>query len=90
MKASTVSTHLHVVRAKRKVQAEKDAEKEIAGSGMETSALVKRGVRAAQRWPDKERIARIEELQAHLKAGTYRVDSRIIAECMLQNETHFV
>jgi len=87
MKASTVSTHLHVVRAKKKIQS--DAGNEIAISGTEKQALMKRGVRAAQRWPE-ERIARIEELRAQIKAGTYRVDSKIVAECMLQNETHFV
>ena len=105
MKAGTVGTHLQVVRAKRTLQSEKRAMGEIAvGIGekvrgvrsakavparAEEQSLIRRGVRAAQRWP-QERNARIEELRSLVKSGSYRIDSAAVAECLLNNETHFV
>ena len=99
MKAGTVGTHLHVVRAKRTVQATKkveselaavvDSEEESAEARAREQSLVRRGVRAAQRWP-QERNARVEELRSRVKSGSYRIDSGAITECLLNNETHFV
>src|SRR5690348_797899 len=55
----------------------------------EKQAMVIRGLQTAERWSET-RAARVEELRAQIKAGTYKVDSRAIAESMLQNQTHFL
>ena len=55
----------------------------------EKQAMVMRGMQTAERWSEA-RAARIEELQAQIEAGTYKVDSRAIAQSMLQNQTHFL
>jgi len=102
MKAGTVGTHLHVVRAKRMLQSGKSVVGELPVEGekgergergekiyVEEQALIRRGVRAAQRWP-QERIARVEELRSLVQTGRYRIDGKVIAECLLNNETHFV
>jgi anti-sigma28 factor (negative regulator of flagellin synthesis) len=99
MKAGTVGTHLHVVRAKRTLQSGKSVVEELpaeveVGEEGETAwaaeqALIKRGVRAAQRWP-QARNARVEDLRSLVQAGRYRIDGKVIAECLLNNETHFV
>ena len=55
----------------------------------EKQAMLIRGLQTAERWSET-RAARVEELRAQIKAGTYKVDSRAIAESMLQNQTHFL
>jgi anti-sigma28 factor (negative regulator of flagellin synthesis) len=99
MKAGTVDMHLQVVRAQRTPESgssvlekfpaeiEKGESRETAWAGEQ--ALIKRGVRAAQRWP-QERNARVDELRSLVQTGSYRIDCKVIAECLLNNETHFV
>jgi len=96
MKVGTVSTHLHIVRAKRTVDTGKKCAdehpitiEEGATIRAEKQALIRRGMRAAQRWP-QERNARVEALRSLVQSGHYRIDSKAIAECLLNNETHFV
>lgn len=55
----------------------------------EKQAIVMRGMQTAERW-SQARTARIEELRAQVRAGTYKVDSRAIAQSMLQNQTQFL
>ena len=55
----------------------------------EKQATVIRGLQTAERWSEA-RAARVEELRAQIKAGTYKVDSRAIAESLLQSQTHFL
>jgi anti-sigma28 factor (negative regulator of flagellin synthesis) len=55
----------------------------------EKQAMVSRGMQAAERWSEA-RADRLEELRAQVEAGIYKVDSRAIAESMLQNQTHFL
>ena len=55
----------------------------------EKQAMVLRGMQAAERWSEA-RADRLEELRAQVEAGIYKVDSRAIAESMLQNQTHFL
>ena len=55
----------------------------------EKQAMVLRGRQAAERWSEA-RADRLEELRAQVEAGIYKVDSRAIAESMLQNQTHFL
>lgn len=96
MKVGTVGTHLHVVRAKRTVDIGKKCTEEHpitteegATIRAEKQALIRRGMRAAQRWP-QERTARVEALRSLVQSGRYQIDSQAIAECLLNNETHFV
>ena len=42
-----------------------------------------------QTWSES-RAARIEALRASIRTGTYKVDSRSLAEAILQNETHLL
>jgi anti-sigma28 factor (negative regulator of flagellin synthesis) len=83
MKASTVATYLHIACGGR---VKKETERSMQASRIERPALAKR---AAQRWPE-ERLARVEELQKQIEEGTYTIASKVIAECMLKNETHFI
>ena len=55
----------------------------------EKQAMVMRGMQTAERWSET-RADRVEELRAQFEVGTYKVDSRAIAESMLQNQTHFL
>ncbi len=48
----------------------------------ENQSALERGIRASRR-PSQERLARIEELRAQVRSGTYLVDSRVLAEKML-------
>jgi anti-sigma28 factor (negative regulator of flagellin synthesis) len=92
MKTSTVGTHLHVARANSPVQAEKKVGGKLPTdeeARTKEQALIRRGVRAAQRWP-QERNARVEQLRSLVQSGRYRIDSGAIAECLLNNVTHFV
>jgi anti-sigma28 factor (negative regulator of flagellin synthesis) len=96
MKVGTVGTHLHIVRAKRTADTGKKCVderpitiEEGATIRAEKQALIRRGMRAAQRWP-QERNARVEALRSLVQSGHYRIDSKAIAECLLNNETHFV
>jgi anti-sigma28 factor (negative regulator of flagellin synthesis) len=96
MKVGTVGTHLHIVRAKITVDTGKKCAderpitiEEGAAIRAEKQALIRRGMRAAQRWP-QERNVRVEALRSLVQSGHYRIDSKAIAECLLNNETHFV
>ncbi len=48
----------------------------------EKQRTIKPALRAATRFSE-QRAARVEELRAQVKAGTYQVDSRALAEKML-------
>ncbi len=48
--------------------------------------MIKRKTRTAQ----QSRLARVEELKAQVRAGTYRVDSTLLARRILENESHFM
>jgi anti-sigma28 factor (negative regulator of flagellin synthesis) len=96
MKVSTVDTHLHVVRAKRTLQTGRSVVDELPATvgenetaQAEQQLLIKGGVRAAQRWP-QERNVRVEELRSLVQTGRYRIDCKVVAECLLNNETRFV
>jgi anti-sigma28 factor (negative regulator of flagellin synthesis) len=94
MKVGTVGTHLHVVRAKVQIGKKGVEERPItieegAMIRAEKQALIRQGMRAAQRWP-QERNVRVEALRSLVQSGHYRIDSQAIAECLLNNETHFV
>ncbi len=36
------------------------------------------------------RVSRVETLRAQVRAGTYQVDTMVLAQRILENETHFI
>ena len=36
------------------------------------------------------RVSRVEALRAQVRAGTYRIDTLVLAQRILENETHFM
>jgi len=48
--------------------------------------VIKRKTRATQ----QSRAARVEALKAQVRAGTYQVDSTLLAQRILANESHFI
>lgn len=42
---------------------------------------------ASEQW-NRLRMERISELQAQVKDGTYAIESMVVAECILKNETY--
>ena len=42
------------------------------------------------RMMQEQRIARVEALKAQVRAGTYKVDSLRLAQCILENNSHFM
>jgi anti-sigma28 factor (negative regulator of flagellin synthesis) len=46
-------------------------------------------LRASQQGLEKRSVL-IENLRAQIQDGTYTIDSKVVAECMLKNEKHFV
>jgi flagellar biosynthesis anti-sigma factor FlgM len=88
----TIEADLPGVRAKKSLRSRRSGRHKTTSSIFATpekQALVIRGMQTAERW-SQERAARIEELRAQVRAGTYKVDSRTIAQSMLQNQTHFL
>ncbi|HLG60521.1 MAG TPA: flagellar biosynthesis anti-sigma factor FlgM [Ktedonosporobacter sp.] len=86
----------HLIRTKKQVRTVEDALPDsqitpwldwIAHS--ERQSMMRRGMRAAQ-LGSEERAARIEQLQAQVQAGTYTINSRVLAERLLTNETHLM
>lgn len=55
----------------------------------ERQSMIRRGMRAAQLCSE-ERAERIEQLKAQVQAGTYTVNSRVLAERLLKNETRLM
>src|SRR5690242_20791155 len=84
----------HLVRTKKRVRMVEGA---LPGSRIaswidwlvhsENQAMIRRGMQAAQLCSE-QRAARVEELRAQVQAGAYTVNSRVLAERLLKNETH--
>lgn len=93
----TVHAYLQVVRTPQVVRSRKSTKYEEATSpywmehsaDTEQVAMIQRGIRASERYSES-RLARIEELRAQVKAGTYQVDSIALAGRILANEGSFV
>lgn len=83
----------HLVRTKKRVR----LEGALSGSHItswidwmtqsEDQSMIRRGVHAAQLCSE-QRAMRVEELRARVQACTYTIDSRVLAERLLKNETH--
>ncbi len=90
MKAN-MGAHLHVVRTKYVARSHKYTTAEEASSlseldeASDTGAVMRRKVRAMQ----ESRIARVEALRAQVRAGTYQVDTILLAQRILEDESLF-
>lgn len=94
--AASETATLHAIQTEQELQVGRRSRQTINLSSwggrvsiLEKSSSAKRAVYTAQAFP-KSRAARIEQLQAQVEAGTYKVDSRALARKMLANETHFL
>ena len=58
-------------------------------AALDNFTTVQRAVQATQRWSES-RGARIEELQMQVTAEIYKVDSRLLAQSLLTDQTHFL
>jgi len=86
----------HLARTKKRVRTVEDAlpDSQITSwldwiAHSERQSMLRRGMRAAQ-LSSEERAARIEQLKAQVQTGTYTVNSRVLAERLLKNETHLM
>lgn len=72
-----------IYRTHRSERAETAWEKRI--TRQEKQSAIKLGVQAAKRSSaeDEQRAARVESLRAQVRAGTYQIDNRLLAENIL-------
>ena len=105
MKACTVGIQFQVALAKRTLQSVTSVEERIPVRHEELGTLeeseksekicskeqtlVEQNLHVAQ-IRSQQRVTKIEALRSLVQAGLYRIDSQVIAECLLNNETHFV
>jgi len=90
----SMNAHLHGVHKKYVARSKKYAATEEVSSSSELSntsntgqvAMTKRKARAMQ----ENRIARVEALRAQVRVGTYQVDTMLLAQCIIENESHFM
>jgi anti-sigma28 factor (negative regulator of flagellin synthesis) len=95
MRVSTINTNLLRVETqeeqteKQKINVGNSSWRELLAASAIRKLVAKRGVQVSQRY-SKNRAARIEALKAQVEAGTYHVDSFVLAERLLINDTHFL
>ena len=86
-----MGAHLHVVNTKYVARSRKYTTAEEASSlseldaASDTGAAMRRKVRAMQ----ESRIARVEALRAQVRAGTYQVNTILLAQRILEDESLF-
>ena len=89
MKGS-MGAHLHVVSTKYVARSRKNATVEEdmppLNHTSDRGQMMKRKARTMQ----ERRVSRVEALRAQVRAGSYRVDTMVLAERILENETHFI
>ena len=87
-----MGAHLHVVhtkyvaRSRKNAIVEEDASLYPLDHTSDRGQTMKRKARAMQ----ERRVSRVEALRLQVRAGTYRVDTRVLAQRMLENGTHFM
>lgn len=93
MRVSTI--HTNIIRLETPEEQETSAGNPLWRKRLTTSAtsvkqlVTKRGTQVSRRY-SRGRTARIEALRAQVEAGTYHVDSLVLAERILVGETHFL
>ncbi len=86
-----MGAHLHgvstkyVAQSRKNITAEEDTSSSPLDHTFERGQAMKRKARAMQ----ERRVSRVEALRTQVRAGTYQVDTRVLAQRMLENETHF-
>ena len=65
---------------------EEDASSSPLNHTSDRGQTMKRKAQAMQ----ERRVSRVEALRTQVRAGTYRVDTRVLAQRMLENGTHFM
>ena len=91
MVKGNIGAHLHVVSTKHVARSRTYTTTEEASSLSEldatsdTGAAMRRKVRAMQ----ESRVARVEALRAQVRAGTYQVDTTLLAQRILEDESLF-
>lgn len=95
MKVGSADTHLHLMRAEPGWLAETPIATDLGAlmvweslaSSPTELEVAAHGVHSFQWWSD-DRTARVAMLRAHVKSGTYKVDSTTIAESILSDKIH--
>jgi anti-sigma28 factor (negative regulator of flagellin synthesis) len=77
-----------ILQEKPSVQFNPLESRNLPSSGSVEQPAVKLGIEASQRWP-RGRSLHLANLRAQIEAGTYKVESKVLAACMIGNETHF-
>lgn len=94
MEEGTFETNLDLARVKQAVQVQArllEAERPLQHGPvllLEKQVSLEKGVQASKRWP-KCRAILVEKLRAQIQAGIYEVNSRVLAEDILENDKHF-
>jgi anti-sigma28 factor (negative regulator of flagellin synthesis) len=79
-----------IVRSKRtEVQDANITSWNTSVAALDILSTAQRMVQTTQRCSE-ERVAHIEELQMQVTAGIYKVDSMLLAQSMLTDQTHFL
>ena len=85
-----MSAHLQMVPAKYVARSRKNAtdeeDRSLLDSASDKGQAMKRKVRIIQ----ESRVSRVEALRAQVRSGTYQVNTMVLAQRMLENETHFM
>jgi len=87
-----MGAHLHVVstkyvaRSRKNATIEEDASSSLLDHTSDRGQAMKRKARAMQ----ERRVSRVEALRTQVRAGTYRVDTKVLAQRILENGTHFM
>ncbi len=83
-----MGAHLREVTPKYVARSRKNAPTEEAQAEhpSDRGQAMKRRVRTIH----EQRVSRVETLRAQVRAGFYQVNTQVLAERMLENETHFV
>ena len=76
----------YVARSRKNATIEDDTSSSLVDHTSEREQAMKRKVRTMQ----EHRVSRVEALRAQVRAGTYRVDTLVLAEHILENGTHFM
>lgn len=91
MKSST-GAHLQVVSTKYVARSRKNAlvEEDASPSPLDHTSDRGQAMKRKARTMQERRVSRVEALRVQVRAGTYRVDTMVLAQRMLENGTHFM
>lgn len=88
MNASQLDNDTQLLHLKRSIQMNQSKSEELPSTNSVEQAEITLGLEASQRWP-QGRLARLANLRAQVEAGTYKVESNVLATRIIDNETHF-